>query len=190
MLGFPRKTQIRNAGSTSFGGCVAGGLVAGVESLPEGRICAHGLISEPERTKTNQPTNQPNLTPLTSLARERARCKELLKRYEELRAENSRVRAEIAKVLLENIQLRRDLRITLQTDPTSNVTPMPVLTDREREVVALIVKGESTKQVAFNLGISFKTAVTHRCNAMKKLQVHETASLVRVAIREGLVDIA
>ena len=127
---------------------------------------------------------------ITTGAHERARFKTLRERFEELQAENARLRAQTAKVILENIRLQRDLRVTRQTDPFSNVTVLPVLTDREREVVARIVQGRSTKQIAFDLGITFKTAVTHRSNAMRKLQVHETASLVRVAMTEGLVDIA
>ena len=61
------------------------------------------------------------------------------------------------------------------------------LTKREHEVLELIVYGYSTKRVAFELGISFKTAVTHRTSIMSKLGVHETASMVRTAILWGLV---
>ena len=138
----------------------------------------------------SSPGARSKVATVTTLARERARTKALCARCEELQAENARVRAEIAQVLLQNIQLRRDLRITRQTSPTSNVAVLPVLTERELEVVRRIVQGRSTKQVASDLGISFKTAVTHRSNAMRKLRVHETASLVRIAIREGLVNIA
>jgi DNA-binding NarL/FixJ family response regulator len=62
------------------------------------------------------------------------------------------------------------------------------LTDREMQVVRLIADGNSTKEVAARLGISVKTAESHRTNAMDKLNVHETASLVRSAIRLGLVQ--
>ncbi len=61
------------------------------------------------------------------------------------------------------------------------------LSKREREVLALIVAGRSSKRIAVELGISFKTAVTHRASIMAKMQVHEIASLVREAIRRGLV---
>jgi len=60
------------------------------------------------------------------------------------------------------------------------------LSKRERQVLALIVAGKSSKQVAADLGISFKTAVTHRASIMGKLDVHEIASMVREAIRRGL----
>ena len=62
------------------------------------------------------------------------------------------------------------------------------LTDREREVLQLISEGRTTKEVASTLGISVKTAGTHRTNIMRKLGVHETAGLVRYAIRQGLIQ--
>jgi DNA-binding NarL/FixJ family response regulator len=61
------------------------------------------------------------------------------------------------------------------------------LSKRERQVLHLIVAGKSSKQIAAELGISFKTAVTHRASIMGKLDVHEIASVVREAIRRGLV---
>ncbi|PWT99572.1 MAG: hypothetical protein C5B51_26820 [Terriglobia bacterium] len=61
------------------------------------------------------------------------------------------------------------------------------LSKRERQVLALIVEGKTSKEIAAELGISFKTAVTHRSSIMAKLDVHEIASVVREAIRRGLV---
>jgi DNA-binding CsgD family transcriptional regulator len=60
------------------------------------------------------------------------------------------------------------------------------LSKRERQVLVLIVAGKSSKQIAAELGISFKTAVTHRASIMAKMGVHEIASVVREAIRHGL----
>ena len=62
------------------------------------------------------------------------------------------------------------------------------LTLREREVLQLIAEGQKTKQIAARLGISVKTAESHRTRIMKKLDVHETANLVRYAIRRGLIN--
>ena len=64
---------------------------------------------------------------------------------------------------------------------------MERLTAREIEVLRLLVLGDSTKGVADRLGISFKTAATHRASIMNKLGVHKSASLVREALRTGLV---
>jgi DNA-binding NarL/FixJ family response regulator len=62
------------------------------------------------------------------------------------------------------------------------------LTPRERQVLQMVGEGKSTKDVARLLGISTKTAESHRARLMRKLDIHETASLVRYAIRHGLVQ--
>ena len=62
------------------------------------------------------------------------------------------------------------------------------LTAREIQVLTLVAEGKSTKEVAALLNISYKTADSHRSRIMEKLGVHETASLVRYAIRHGIVS--
>ncbi len=62
------------------------------------------------------------------------------------------------------------------------------LGDRERQVLQLVAEGKTTKEIADILSISVKTAESHRAHLMEKLQIHETAGLVRYAIREGLVQ--
>jgi two-component system response regulator NreC len=66
--------------------------------------------------------------------------------------------------------------------------PSDPLSIRERQVLQLIAEGKSTKDVASLLGISVKTAESHRTRLMQKLDIHETASLVRYAIRRGLIQ--
>ncbi len=66
--------------------------------------------------------------------------------------------------------------------------PADPLTSREREVLQLVAEGKSTKEVAGLLGISFKTAESHRTRILKKLDLHETAGLVRYAVRRGLIQ--
>ena len=66
--------------------------------------------------------------------------------------------------------------------------PRQPLTHREREVLQLLVEGKGTKQIAGVLEISVKTAEFHRTRIMKKLDIHETAGLVRYAIRTGLIE--
>ena len=68
----------------------------------------------------------------------------------------------------------------------SELPPDP-LTDRERQVLQLVAEGKTTKGVAEILGLSVKTADSHRTRIMQKLQIHETASLVRYAIRRGFI---
>ncbi|HKQ85481.1 MAG TPA: LuxR C-terminal-related transcriptional regulator, partial [Candidatus Acidoferrales bacterium] len=62
------------------------------------------------------------------------------------------------------------------------------LTTREREIVQLVSEGKSTKEVASLLGISVKTAETHRANIIRKLQVHSVTDLVRYAVRNEIVQ--
>ena len=69
----------------------------------------------------------------------------------------------------------------------TEISPDP-LSSRERQVIQLIGEGKSTREIASLLGISVKTAESHRARLMQKLDIHETASLVRYAIRRGLVQ--
>ena len=62
------------------------------------------------------------------------------------------------------------------------------LTRREREVLQLVAEGKTTTEIAAILGVTFKTAESHRAHIMDKLRIHETASLVRYAVRRGLVQ--
>ena len=62
------------------------------------------------------------------------------------------------------------------------------LTPREREVLLLVAQSHSSKEVSGRLGVSLKTAENHRNNLMRKLGLHDTAALVRMAIRHRIVD--
>jgi DNA-binding NarL/FixJ family response regulator len=66
--------------------------------------------------------------------------------------------------------------------------PADPLTTREREVLHLVAEGRTTKAIADVLGISAKTVETHRGAIMRKLDIHDTPSLVRYAIRRGLIE--
>ncbi len=62
------------------------------------------------------------------------------------------------------------------------------LADRERQVLQLVAEGRTSKEIADALNISVRTAESHRLHVMEKLQIHDTAGLVRYAIREGLIQ--
>jgi DNA-binding NarL/FixJ family response regulator len=62
------------------------------------------------------------------------------------------------------------------------------LTSREREIVQLLAEGRSSKEVAVTLGISVKTAETHRANIMRKLELHSVSELVRYAVRNQIIE--
>lgn len=66
--------------------------------------------------------------------------------------------------------------------------PQDPLSPREREVLQLVAEGKTTKEIAGVLNISVKTAESHRMHIMSKLDIHETAGLVRYAIRRGLIQ--
>jgi DNA-binding NarL/FixJ family response regulator len=63
------------------------------------------------------------------------------------------------------------------------------LSARERQVLQLIAEGQGTRQVAERLGVSVKTAESHRTNIMRKLGISRTAGLVRYALQHGLSEV-
>jgi DNA-binding NarL/FixJ family response regulator len=66
--------------------------------------------------------------------------------------------------------------------------PARPLSDRERQVLQLVAEGKTTKEIATLLGISVNTAESHRSNLMDKLDIHDTAGLVRYALRHGVIE--
>ncbi|MBM4258569.1 MAG: response regulator transcription factor [Deltaproteobacteria bacterium] len=64
--------------------------------------------------------------------------------------------------------------------------PLSHLTPRQREILQLIAEGNSTKGIAALLKMKIKTVEVHRAQLMKRLDIHDTAGLVRYAIRHGL----
>ena len=67
--------------------------------------------------------------------------------------------------------------------------PFAQLTQREREVLALIADGQSNKEIANQLGIGVRTIETHRERIMRKLGIHTIAGLTRFAIMSGVVSL-
>src|SRR5438552_1852819 len=61
------------------------------------------------------------------------------------------------------------------------------ITARQREVLKLVATGKSTKEIAFDLNLSVKTVEAHRAQIMERLGLRDIASLVRYALRTGLV---
>lgn len=118
-------------------------------------------------------------------------------RVTDLKREAATVMEQGAEAVRESARLRQRsqrLRAALEKPkaaletPASKASPGTTpLSRREHQVLTLIVAGMSSKEIAAELGISFKTAVTHRASIMSKLDVHEIASVVREAIRRGLV---
>lgn len=63
------------------------------------------------------------------------------------------------------------------------------LTQRERQVLKLLAEGKTSRDIAKYLGISLKTAMTHRANLMAKLGLHSRAEVVKYAIRKGVIQV-
>lgn len=102
---------------------------------------------------------------------------ELIQAIDAVRAGRFFLSPAVAGQLVEAIALGNDA-------PSSG---LELLTCREREVLQLIAEGLTSKEIAGRLGVSPKTANTHRASLMEKLGIHKAPSLVRFAIREGLV---
>lgn len=67
-------------------------------------------------------------------------------------------------------------------------TPTDPLAPREREVLQLVAEGKTSKEIASLLGLSAKSAESYRARIMDKLGIHDTAGLVRYAIRRGVIQ--
>ena len=65
----------------------------------------------------------------------------------------------------------------------------PQLTSREREILQLIARGETNQRIAATLRISSKTVEIHRSNLMAKLDTHSLPDLIRMAIKQGLIEL-
>lgn len=100
---------------------------------------------------------------------------DLLQAIKEVQAGSVYVSPGMSRALVDAVRTNTELRSDL-------------LTGREREVLQLVAEGKTSKEIASVLDVSVKTAETHRANIMNKLDIHETAGLVRYAIRHGMVE--
>jgi two-component system response regulator NreC len=73
--------------------------------------------------------------------------------------------------------------------PSKGSEAYDLLTDREKEVLKLVAEGKSNKEVAETLGISVKTAMSHRERLMEKLEIHNRTDLIRFALRQGVIRV-
>ncbi len=76
--------------------------------------------------------------------------------------------------------------LTTQAD-SARLSPIDQLTPREREVLQLVAEGNTNSQIAAKMNVSEKTVEKHRASLMAKLDVHDVAGLVRIAIKHGLI---
>jgi len=100
----------------------------------------------------------------------------------------------ISVVTSNDIYISPDIAGIVITDYVNHLSmktqsKISLLSNREYEVLILIIEGENMKQVASNLNISIKTVEIHRKHIMEKLEVQSTTELTKFAIREGLVSL-
>ena len=77
----------------------------------------------------------------------------------------------------------------ISPSPTSDSSVFSILTMREREVLQLLVEGNTVKQIADHLHLSIQTVHAHRQKIMEKLNIYNIAELTKYAIREGLISL-
>lgn len=83
----------------------------------------------------------------------------------------------------------RAIEVYQQRAKATTLDPYENLTAREREVLHLAAEGLTSTEIAGRLGISSRTAETHRSNLMHKLDLHNQAELIRFALRRGIISI-
>jgi DNA-binding NarL/FixJ family response regulator len=110
-------------------------------------------------------------------------ARDLVAAVEALRRDKIYFTPKVASMVLDGY-LRRDHRsVAPETPARGRLTP------REREIVQLLAEGKSSKEVAVALGLSVKTAETHRSNIMRKLELHSVSDLVLYAVRNNIVHV-
>ena len=108
-------------------------------------------------------------------------ARDLVSAVEALRQNKTYFTSRVASMVLEGF---------LKGGATALMAPVSSpLTSREREIVQLLAEGKSTKEVACILGLSVKTAETHRSNIMRKLDIHSVSDLVLYAVRNNIIHV-
>jgi len=108
--------------------------------------------------------------------------RDLVSAIDAIRRNKTYFTARVAQMVLDGYLDKKPRTPTEAELPTSRLTP------RQREIVQLLAEGKSSKEVAVALGLSVKTAETHRANIMRRLNCHSVSELVRYAIRNNIIQ--
>lgn len=108
--------------------------------------------------------------------------RDLITAVEALQRHKTFFTSKVAEMVLDSLLKTRNQSVA---EPVTRDS----LTPREREVVQLLAEGKSTKEVAVSLGLSVKTAETHRSNVMRKLNLHSVSELVLYAVKNNIVQV-
>lgn len=87
---------------------------------------------------------------------------------------------EISSIVIERMR---------RSGPADATDSLNLLTDREREVLQLIAEGHTNQEIADKLVVAASTVAVHRSNLMRKLDLHNTADLVKYAIQKGITGV-
>jgi DNA-binding NarL/FixJ family response regulator len=110
-------------------------------------------------------------------------ARDLVTAVEALRNNKIYFTPKVASMVLEGYLRRNTPDVPPEEPSRSRLTP------REREIVQLLAEGKSSREVADALGLSIKTAETHRANIMRKLNLHSVSDLVLYAVRNNIVHV-
>jgi DNA-binding NarL/FixJ family response regulator len=108
--------------------------------------------------------------------------RELINAVDAIRMNKTYFTTRVAQMVLEGYLDKKPKTTAEPEMPASRLTP------RQREIVQLLAEGKSSKEVAVALGLSVKTAETHRANIMRRLDCHSVSELVRYAIRNNIIQ--
>lgn len=110
-------------------------------------------------------------------------ARDLVTAVEALKNNKTYFTPKVASMVLDGFLHRKDANSDEEISPRARLTP------REREIVQLLAEGKSSREVADALGLSVKTAETHRANIMRKLNLHSVSDLVLYAVRNNIVHV-
>jgi DNA-binding NarL/FixJ family response regulator len=108
-------------------------------------------------------------------------ARDLVAAVDSLRQNKTYFTSRVSQMMLDGF-LAGTPRPDLRGTRAANLTP------RQREIVQLVAEGKSSKEVAVALGVSVKTAETHRTNILRKLDCHTVSEIVRYAIRNKIIE--
>jgi len=107
--------------------------------------------------------------------------RDLVTAVDALRNNKTYFTSRVAKMVLDGY-------LNKKSAPKDGAAELGRLTARQREILQLLAEGKSSKEVAVALGLSIKTAETHRANIMRRLDCHCVSDLVRYAVRNHIVE--
>jgi DNA-binding NarL/FixJ family response regulator len=114
--------------------------------------------------------------------------RDLITAVNAVRSNKTYFTAKVAQIVLDGYLDKKPKKTATGTSDERKDDARTRLTPRQREIVQLLAEGKSSKEVAVALGLSVKTAETHRANIMRRLDCHSISELVRYAVRNNIIE--